>query len=192
MLKILAHPFKWISWTMCLVSSLSHSWGRFKFFSLSILRYFGLIMSCIWLCKDELCSKDDFFLCSDIYPIPAISVILWCVGKWGHIIFPSLSILFPWYVPTIKKSFTLTIIKAQEKIAQNTNNLSNLFHGQAQAEYYLVGPNIILMALYSINSLFPPFESWLHRTSILPHKQCFWYGEQDESYSYFILYWKMF
>ena len=81
------------------------------------------------------------------------------MGRWGRIIFPSLSILFPWYVPTTKKSFTLTIIKAQEKIAQNTNNLSNLFHGQAQAEYYLVGPNIILMALYSINSLFPPFES---------------------------------
>ena len=38
-----------------------------------------------------------------------------------------------------EKSFTLTIVKAQEKIAQNTNNLSNLFHGQAQAEYYLVG-----------------------------------------------------
>ena len=52
--------------------------------------------------------------------------------------------------------FTLTIIKAQEKIAQNTNDLSNL---QAQAEYYLVGPNILLMALYSINSLFSPFES---------------------------------
>ena len=64
--------------------------------------------------------------------------------------------LFPWYAPTIKKSITLTIIKAREKIAQNTNNLSNL---QAQAEYYLVGPNIILMALYSINVLFPPFES---------------------------------
>ena len=79
----------------------------------------------------------------------------------------------------------------KEKIAQNTNNLSNLFHGQAQAEYYLVGPNIILMALYSINSLFPPFESRLHRTSILPHKQCFWYGKQDESHSHFILYWKM-
>ena len=39
---------------------------------------------------------------------------------------------------------------AQEKIAQNKNNLSNLFHGQAQAEYYLIGSNIILMALYSI------------------------------------------
>ena len=63
--------------------------------------------------------------------------------------------------PSYKKGFTLTTIKAQEEIAQNTNNLSNLFHdhGQAQAEYYLVGPNIILMALYSINSLFPPFES---------------------------------
>ena len=62
------------------------------------------------------------------------------VGNWGHIIFPSLSILFPWYAPTTKKSFTLTIIKAQEKISQNTNSLSILFHGQAQAEYYLVGP----------------------------------------------------
>ena len=37
-----------------------------------------------------------------------------------------------------EKSFILTIIKAQEKIAQNTNNFSNLFHGQAQAEHYLV------------------------------------------------------
>ena len=62
------------------------------------------------------------------------------MGNWGHIIFPGLPILFPWYVPTTKKSFTLTIIKAQEKIAQNTNNLSNLVHSQAQAEYYLVGP----------------------------------------------------
>ena len=32
------------------------------------------------------------------------------------------------YVPNIKKSSTLTIIKAQEKIAQNASNLSNLFH----------------------------------------------------------------
>ena len=53
--------------------------------------------------------------------------------------------------PTIKKSFTLTIIKAQEKIAQNTNNLSNLFYGQAEAKYFLAGPNIILMSLYSVN-----------------------------------------
>ena len=81
------------------------------------------------------------------------------VGNWGHIVFPSLSVLFPWYVSTKKKFFALTIIKAQEKIAQIKNKLLNLFHGQAQAEYYLVGPNIILMALYSINSLFPPFES---------------------------------
>ena len=89
--------------------------------------------------------------------------------------------------PNHKKSFTLTIMKAQEKIAKNTKNLSNLFHGQAQAEYYLVGPNRNLMALYFINSLFPPFESWLHRTSIFPHKQCFWYGEKYELDSYFIL-----
>ena len=87
------------------------------------------------------------FLCSAIYPIPVIFVILW--WEIGAI---SSFLVYQSY-------FTLTIIKAQEKIAQNTNNLSNLFHGQAQAEYYLVGPNIILMALYSINSLFPPFES---------------------------------
>ena len=73
------------------------------------------------------------------------------MGNWGYITFPSLSILCPWYVPTIKKPFTLTIIKAQEKIAQNTNNLSNLFHGQTEAEYYMIGLNIILMALYSFN-----------------------------------------
>ena len=72
---------------------------------------------------------------SDIYPIPAIFVILW--WEIGAI---SSFLVYQSY-------FTLTIIKAQEKIAQNTNNLSNLFHGQAQAEYYLVGPNIILMAL---------------------------------------------
>ena len=72
--------------------------------------------------------------------------------------FPSLSVIFHG-MSQPQKSFTLTIIKAQEKIAQNTNNLSNIFHGQAQAEYYLVGSNIILMALYSINSLSRPFES---------------------------------
>ena len=48
--------------------------------------------------------------------------------------------------------------KAQEKIAQDKSNLPNLFHGQAQEEYYLIGTNIILMTLY-FNSLFPPFES---------------------------------
>ena len=42
--------------------------------------------------------------------------------------------------------------------------------------------------IYSINSLLPPFESWLHRTSFLPHKQYFWYGEQVESHSHFIIY----
>ena len=167
MFKITSPPlaFRWISWIMCLVSSLTHSWGNFKFFSLSFLRYFGLIISFIWLIIYFI----YFFLCSDIYPIPAIFLILWWeIGATSSFL-------------VYQSYFTLTIIKAQEKIAQNTNNLSNLFHGQAQAEYYLVGPNIILMALYSINSLFPPFESWLHRTSILPHKQCFWYGEQDES-----------
>ena len=33
---------------------------------------------------------------------------------------------------------------------KNTSNVSNLYHDQVQAEYYLVGPKIILMALYSI------------------------------------------
>ena len=151
-IKCLAYPFRWIAGLCVLIlSSLSHSWGNFKFFFISFLRYFGLIISCIWLCKDELRFKDNFFVCSDIYPIPAIFVIIYTlVGNWGHIIFPSLSILFPWYVQTITKSFTLTIAKAQENIVQNTNNLSNLVHGQAQEEYYLVGPNIILIALYSI------------------------------------------
>ena len=98
-----------------------------------------------------------FFLCSDINPISVIFVILW----WEIGAISSFLVNQSYFhaMSQPQKSFTLTIIKAQEKIAQNTNNLSNLFHGQAQADYYLVGPNIILMALYSINSLFPPFES---------------------------------
>ena len=41
-------------------------------------------------------------------------------------------------------------MRAQEKNVQSTNNFSNLFHGQAQAEYYMVGLNIAnSMALYS-------------------------------------------
>ena len=87
------------------------------------------------------------------------------------------------------KSCRLTIIKAQENIkktlticsirkfispflnVQTTNNLSNLFPGQDQAEYYLLGPRIILItALYStflqtINPLFPPLESWPHKNN---------------------------
>ena len=145
-------PFRWVRSTMCLVSSLSHSWGNLKFCSLSFMRYFGLIILCIWLCKGELCSKDDFSLCSDYCPIPAIFGILsWKIGAISSFLVYHISILFPQFVPTIKKYFTLTIIKAQEKITQNKINLSNLFHGKAQAEYYLVSPNIILMALYSVN-----------------------------------------
>ena len=60
-------------------------------------------------------------------------------------------------------------MKAQEKIAQNTNNLSNLFRGQAQAEYFLIDPNIIPMALYSINLLFPPFEPRLFIQPVFSH-----------------------
>ena len=121
--KCLAHPFRWISWSICLVSSLSHFWGNFKFFSLSYLRYFWLITSRIWLCKDELCSKDDYFFCVVTFLIPAIFVILW----WEIGAISSLLVYQSYFhgMP-------------QPKIAQNTNNLSNLFHGQAQAEYYLV------------------------------------------------------
>ena len=55
--------------------------------------------------------------------------------------------------PNHKKVFYFNNNKAQEKIFQNANNLSNLFHGQAQEEYYVVGPNIILIALYSCELL---------------------------------------
>ena len=138
-------PLQMDSWTMLgilILSSLCHSWGNFKFFSLSFLRYFGLIISCIWLCKDELCSKDDFFLCSDIYPISVIFVHT-LVGNWDHIIFPSLSILFPWYdhKTMIKASDTNKFkISSTRKLispflnVQTTNNLSNLCHDQIQAE----------------------------------------------------------
>ena len=72
--KFLAHPLPSDGLAgLCLVSSLSHSWGNFKFFSLSFLRYFGLIISFIWLIKYFI----YFCLCSDIYPILAIFLILW-------------------------------------------------------------------------------------------------------------------
>ena len=47
-------------------------------------------------------------------------------------------------IPSIRKFISLFLN------VQTTNNLSKLFHGQTQAEYYPVGPKIILMALYSI------------------------------------------
>ena len=120
---------------------------------------------------DKIGADVDIAMCSDIYSISVIFVILWFeIGaKSSFLVYQ----LYFHGMSQPQKSFTLTIIKAQEKIAQNTNNLSNIFYGQAQAEYYLVGPNIIFMALYSINSLFPPLESRLQRTRNLPHKQCF-------------------
>ena len=47
---------------------------------------------------------------------------------------------------------------------QTTKNFWNLFLGLTQTEYYLVGPKIIVMALYyiflqTINSLLPPLTS---------------------------------
>ena len=194
--KCLSHPSRWMDGlSVSILSSLCHhSLGIFKFFSLSFMRYFGLIISCIsssctWLCNDEFCSK-DYYLYSDIYPILVI-ICNTSVGNWGHIIFASLSISFLWYVP-------LTIIKAQENIkkplkicsirkfispflnVQNTNNLSNLFPGQTQAEYYRLGPRIILiMALYSIslqtiNPLFPPLESWPHKSTFTAVPLVWW------------------
>ena len=82
------------------------------------------------------------------------------MGNWGHIAVLSFLVhLISMVCPNHKKVFYFTNNKVQEKIAQNTNKLSNLFHRHTQADYYLVGPNIILMALYCISSLFPPFES---------------------------------
>ena len=49
----------------------------------------------------------------------------------------------------------------------------------------------IFIFLQTNNSLFFPLESSLHRTSNFPHKQWLSYGEKDESYFHFILYWKM-
>ena len=97
-----------------------------------------------------------FFLCSDIYPISVIFVTLW----WEIGAISSFLVYQSHFhvCPNYKTVFYFNNNKAQEKIAESTNNLSNLSHGQAQAEYYLVGQNIILMALYFINSLFPPFE----------------------------------
>ena len=59
--KCLVHPFRWIDGLSdCMLLSFCHSWGNLKFFSLSFLGFFGLIVSCIWLCKDEFCSKAEF------------------------------------------------------------------------------------------------------------------------------------
>ena len=82
------------------------------------------------------------------------------MGNWGHIAVLSFLVhLISMVCPNHKKVFYFTNNIAQEKIAQNTNNLLNLFHLHTQAEYYLIGPNIILIALYCISLLFPHFES---------------------------------
>ena len=114
-LKWLTHRFRWITGlSISILSSLCHSWGNFKFFSLSFLRYFGL-KSYIWLCKYEFYSKYELFLYSDI-PIPVI-ICNTSVGNWAPIIFLSLSILFPMKCHNYKiKSFALTIVKTQEEM----------------------------------------------------------------------------
>ena len=67
----------------------------------------------------------------------------------------------------------------------------------AEAKYSLVGPKIILVTLCSIllqtdNSLFPPLEESLHRTSNFPYKFCpCLVDEQDGSHPLFILHWKL-
>ena len=97
-----------------ILSSLCHSWGNFKFFSLSFLRYFGLIISCICLSEDELSSKDKFY--NGIYPIP---VIIWniSVGISSFLVYQSYVTVRP--IHKIK-FFTLTISKEQEKIKKNS------------------------------------------------------------------------
>ena len=65
-----------------------------------------------------------------------------------------------------------------------------------EAEHYLVRLQLILMGIYFIflrtgNSLIPPIESPLHRTSNFQNKLCSWYGEQDGSHSHFTLHWQL-
>ena len=84
--KCLAHPSRWIvGLSVWILWSFCYSWGNSKFFSLSFLRFFGLIiLSCIWLCKDEFCSKDDFFCIWTITLSQSlISRIVICSGKLG-------------------------------------------------------------------------------------------------------------
>ena len=68
------------------------------------------------------------------------------------------------------KTFKMSSIRKFISLFLNLHNTGNLGHGQTQANYYLVGLKIVLMALYSIlfqtiNSLFLPLELSLHRTS---------------------------
>ena len=72
--------------------------------------------------------KMNFLLNIDPYTIPVINIknryFNTLVKNWDHTIFLSLSILFP-YISThmLQSIFTLTIIKAQEKI----KNFQNIF-----------------------------------------------------------------
>ena len=91
------------------------------------------------------------------------------------------------------RKFILPFLNVQN--IQNRSNVSNLFHGQSRAKY-LIGPKIMLMALYSIllqtiNSLLLPLEPSLHRTSNFAPKPFLWHCKQNESHSHFIFHWKM-
>ena len=76
------------------------------------------------------------------------------------------------------KPFILAIIKSQEAIKNlpkykkillallkfSNHKQPNLLHEQTQTEYYLIGPKILIMVLYStflqiINLVFSPLES---------------------------------
>ena len=90
------------------------------------------------------------------------------------------------------RSFTLTIIKAQEKIKKlsvirklvlpflNVQNTFQIyFMARLRQNIMIPTSKIIIMALHSmslqtINSLFPPLKSWLYRTSNSHHRQCGW------------------
>ena len=137
------------------------------------------------------------------YPIPVINCNI-SVGNWGHIIFPSLSILGIFMIcPAHKiKYFTLTIRKAQEKIKNFQNIVDKKIHftvlkcSKYKQPFKSVswsdsGRILSGRSKNNSNEYSLYLESLLYKTSNFPHKQCLWYAEQDESHSNFILCWKM-
>ena len=83
MLKMPSPHLQMDSWTMIL-SSLCHSWGNFKIFFLSILRYFVLIKSRHVFDYVKMNTVLEMtFSCSVMYPIPVIICSI-SVGNKGH------------------------------------------------------------------------------------------------------------